>query len=154
MGRIVEISGIKLELDERTGTLKNVDCYRVGDNVKLLKKEYESYKSVPAVIVEFDAFEKMPTIVVAYLATDYSGAQIHFAYINSATKDMEICPMSEMEMVINKNLVIDALNRAVQRKEDELIEMKMKRAYFLEQFGKYFAGGEGKSEMVGSGIHA
>ena len=154
MGRIIEISGVKLELDERSGTLKNVDTYRVGQNVKLLRLEYDSYKSVPAVIVGFDEFKKLPTIVVAYLKNDYSGSDVAFAYINEKSTDYELCPCSEMEMVINKNVVIDAMDRAVGRKEEELIELKLKRSYFLEQFGKFFKGGESKSEAVSSGMDA
>ena len=35
--RIVEIDGVKIEVDLRTA--KRVDSYKVGDNVKILEKE-------------------------------------------------------------------------------------------------------------------
>lgn len=36
--RIVEINGVKIEVDMRTA--KRVDSFRVGDNVKVLDKDY------------------------------------------------------------------------------------------------------------------
>lgn len=57
---IVEINGIKLEVDLRTA--KRVEEYKVGDMVKVLKKEYgDSYKSYAGMIVGFDAFVALPT---------------------------------------------------------------------------------------------
>jgi hypothetical protein len=152
--KVIEISGVKVEVDMRQGTLKSVDSFKVGDNVKLLKKEYENYKSLPAVIVGFDEFPTRPTIVVAYLESTYSNHDIKFAYINSETKDHELCPMNAMEVVINKTLVLEALDRSIDAKEREVVELKAKRNYFLEMFGRYFEGGESKSRAVSSGIDA
>lgn len=151
--RIIEVNGVKMEVDMRTA--RTIDTYRVGENVKLLKKEYgESYKSYPAVIVGFDEFPTMPTIVVAYLANSYSTGNIEFAYINSSTKDIEICPMNSMEMVINKDLVLANLDRSIDAKEREVVELRKKREYFLQNFEAYFEGGENKDEEVSSGLHA
>lgn len=153
--KIIEIGGVKLECDMRQGTLRTVESFKVGDNIKLLKKQYEVYTSHPAVIVGFDEFPNKPTIVVAYIDATYSSAtELKFAYINSETKDMEICPMNTLEMVINKNLVCQQLDNAVAAKEREVVELKAKRAYFLEMFGKYFEGGEHRECAVSSGIDA
>ena len=40
---IIEINGLKLEIDLRSA--KRIDSFRVGDNVKILRKDYNSYKS-------------------------------------------------------------------------------------------------------------
>lgn len=152
--KIVEVNGVKLELDMRQGTLRNVDSFKVGDNVKLLKKEYETYKSYPAVIVGFDEFPNMPTIVIAYLESSYGSNDIKFAYINSASKDLELCSMNTMEVVINKSLVLDQIDRLIDAKEREVTELKTKRSYFVDMFGRYFEGGENEREAVSSGIDA
>lgn len=152
--KIVEVNGVKLELDMRQGTLRNVDSFKVGDNVKLLKKEYEAYKSYPAVIVGFDEFPNMPTIVIAYLESSYGSNDIKFAYINSASKDLELCSMNTMEVVINKSLVLDQIDRLIDAKEREVTELKTKRSYFVDMFGRYFEGGENEREAVSSGIDA
>ena len=50
--RIIEINGVKLEVD--MSTAKKIDEYRVGDNVKVLKKDYSgNYDVLAGVIVEF-----------------------------------------------------------------------------------------------------
>lgn len=152
--RIVEINGVKLEVDMRQGKVTNVESYRVGQNVKLLIKQYsDTYKSCPGVIVGFDPFEKMPTVVIAYIEDGYS-SEIKFAYLNSASKDLEVCPMNHLETVINRNLVVQKLDKNIDAKERELVELREKRAYFLDVFQQYFSGGEGKSDAVSTGHHA
>lgn len=82
--RIIEINGIKMEIDLRTATSRTVDTFCIGDKVKILLKEYgDSFRSYAGAIVGFDAFQQRPTIIVAYLAGGYSAAEIKFAYINA-----------------------------------------------------------------------
>ena len=62
--RIVEIDGVKIEADFRTA--KRIDTFAVGDNVKVLCKEYDGqYKVKPGIITDFANFKEKPTIVVA-----------------------------------------------------------------------------------------
>ena len=98
--RIVEIDGIKLEIDLRTA--KKIEHFRVGDNVRVLVKGYsDTYKVHAGVIVGFDGFEKLPTICIAYLEVGYNSAEIKFAYINagSESKDskIEITPAFDLQ---------------------------------------------------------
>jgi hypothetical protein len=54
--RVVEINGIKVEVDLRTA--KRVDSYSVGTPVKLLKQEYsDTYTTYTGVIIGFDEFK-------------------------------------------------------------------------------------------------
>ena len=87
--RVIEVNGVKLEVDMRYA--KRIEELRIGSKVKALNKEYSSYSVYPGVIVGFEQFEKLPTIVVAYYKTDYSGSDIKFVYYNAETKDTEIC---------------------------------------------------------------
>ena len=139
MSEIIEVSGVKLEVDLREA--KKIEKYRVGDNVKVLKKgQYSSdtYKSYPGVIVGFDAFKERPTIVIAYLDVDYSSAKVGFLYLNKDSSDVEICPMIGEDVVINKTTAIEALDREIIKKQQELQDLEMKKKYFLDNFGKYF----------------
>ena len=61
--RIIEIDGVKVEVDLRTA--KRVDSFKVGDNIKILDKEYDNYKVKPGIIVDFAEFQELPTIVIA-----------------------------------------------------------------------------------------
>jgi hypothetical protein len=86
--RVIEINGIKMEIDLRTA--KRIDNLKVGDRVKVLIKEYTSYKVHPGTIIGFEPFEKLPTIIIAYMETTYSSASVKFLYYNAKTEDTEV----------------------------------------------------------------
>lgn len=137
--RIIEVNGVKLEVDLRTA--KRIDQFKIGDPIKVLKKDYSDYKSYMGVIVGFDNFEKHPTIIIAYLNIDYSGASIDFVYYNSESKDVEVAPINEFEVPYKKSSIIEKFDRELKKKEEELRELKEKKNYFLNMFGKYFENG-------------
>ena len=134
--REIEIDGVKVAVDMRT--VKKIDVYRVGDNVKVLKKSYDSYHTYSGVIVDFVNFKELPAIVVAYFIQDYSSTSIEFATITKDTKDIEIAPCLPHELSINKNRVIDKFNYEIEQQQHKVDELKAKRDYFLENFGKFF----------------
>lgn len=135
--KIIEINGVKMQIDLREA--KVIDQYKVGDNIKVLIKKYsDNYESHIGTIIGFDEFEKMPTIVIAYLKVDYSSASIEFVYLNSASKDIEICPLNEWDLPITKQSVIDKFNVEMDKKVAELQEIEKKRNVFDKLFGKYF----------------
>ena len=104
--QIIEINGIKLEIDLRTA--KRVEEFKIGDAVKLLVKEYSNdFKSHNGVIVGFDDFKDHPTIIIAYMIESYGyGAEIKFAYINAQSKTYEIATANPFEVSISKDLVL------------------------------------------------
>ena len=134
--REIEIDGVKVAVDMRT--VKKIDVYRVGDNVKVLKKTYDNYHTYSGVIVDFVNFKELPAIVVAYFNQDYSGTSIEFETITKDTKDIEIAPCLPHELSINKNRVIDKFNYEIEQQQHKVDELKAKRDYFLENFGKFF----------------
>ena len=134
--REIEIDGVKVAVDMRT--VKKIDVYRVGDNVKVLKKSYDNYSTYSGVIVDFVNFKELPAIVVAYFNQDYCGTSIEFVTITKDTKDIEIAPCLPHELSINKNRVIDKFNYEIEQQQHKVDELKAKRDYFLENFGKFF----------------
>ena len=84
--RIVEIDGVKVEVDLRTA--KRVDSFRVGDNVKILDKNYSGYKVKPGIIVDFAEFKELPTIVIAVFEEGSwsSSPSISFIYYNKESE--------------------------------------------------------------------
>lgn len=134
--RIIEINGIKIEVDLRTA--KRIDEFKVGDNVKLLKKSNSSYEVLAGVIIDFVNFKELPTIQVATFRSDYWGTKIEFINFNAETKDIEMCAVSEHELILEKNRVVDKLNAEIEKKKSELDEIVTKKEYFLKHFSKYF----------------
>jgi len=138
--RVIEINGIKLEVDLRT--CKKIDQYRVGDNVKVLKKYSNEHRVYNGVIVDFVAFKELPSIVVAYFDDSWQGVEIKFETITSESKDIEIAPSLPHEMKLNKERAIDLFNQRIAKLRREMDEIAQKRDYFVKYFGQYFEDAE------------
>jgi len=137
--KTVEINGVKLEVDMRTA--RKIENYKIGDRVKVLIKQYSSYKPYPGVIVAFDMFEKMPTITVAYLDIDYSGTEVKFTYINGGVDEdkeqPELAPYND-DIHVDKADVLDRLQKEIDKKKVEIEDLERKKVYFVNNFNKYF----------------
>ena len=132
--RIVEIDGVKVEVDLRQA--KVVDAYRVGMNVKVLKKRYDGYESLPGVIVGFDDFTNLPTIVVAILECSWGAdPKIEFVYFNAKSKELELAPAIADEFPVTREEALKHFDRAIGKHEAEIRALQEKREYFLRRFG-------------------
>lgn len=135
--REIEINGIKVEVDLRT--CKRIDTFKIGDNVKVLKKQYgEEYKVYSGVIVDFVNFKERPSLVVAYFENSYSGVNIKFETITKDSKDIEIAPCLPHEMKLNKDRVVDKFDIEIAAKEREADELRQRKQYFIDNFEKFF----------------
>ena len=135
--RIVEIDGVKVEVDLRTA--KRVDSFKVGDNVKILDKGYNEYKVKPGIIVDFAEFKELPTIVIAVFEEGSwsSSPRISFIHFNAATSDkIELVPASEDEIKLSKDGVIEKFEREIQKKKNEYIDLQNQLEYFKKHFLK------------------
>lgn len=135
--RVIEINGVKLEVDMRYA--KRVDELRVGSKVRVLIKSYgESYNTYTGVIIGFEEFQKLPTIVVAYLESSWQSADIKFVNYNSNTEGVEIVSSVNDETDLNRADAIGAFEREITKKERELADLREKRNYFEQKFGMYW----------------
>lgn len=135
---IVEINGVKMEVDLRHAKIVHENL-RVGTKVKVLTKNDYSGPSVhPGVVVGFEPFPSLPTIIVAYMDTGYDG-ELKFAYVNSKSSEKwEIIPSIDDELPIAKNDVLARFDRDIEKKEAELRDLHAKRDFFLRHFDAYF----------------
>lgn len=135
--RVIEIEGVRLEVDMRTA--KRIDSFKVGDRVKVLVKQYDRYQSHPASIVAIDAFKNLPTVVIAYIDDVFNNkGEVRFAYLNAQSKDIEICPMAEDDVVPTRQTILAYFNEAQKRKQQELDEITARKEWFLRQYGVAF----------------
>lgn len=143
---LVEIKGVKLEIDEQYAkTIEQYHMgYHIGDNVKVLVKEYSTYKSYPGIIAGFDAFQELPTIIVAYVKNEYRTPSVEFVYINSESKEVEICPMVLDEIPFIRENIESIFDEEIKRREQEVVEMKTKKQYFMQAYNKHFTTKEGE----------
>lgn len=147
---VIEINGVKMEVDLRHA--KRIDMIRVGDRVKVLTKHYgNEYKIHAGTIIGFEPFKDLPTIIVAFLEIDYNGAAVKFLYFNSASKDVDIvAAVDDDALDVNKAGVLDQMDRAIQKKEDEVADLRLKREFFLANFRAYWP--EHAPVAVGEGV--
>lgn len=137
--RIIEINGVKMEIDLRQA--KVIDKFKVGDYVKILIRSYgDNFASYVGNIIGFDNFETTPTIVIAYLKTEYSEASIQFAYFNSKSKDIEITMLNAWDIPLTKSMIVEKFEKEKLKKLQEIKEIENKAKIFEELFGKYFEG--------------
>lgn len=135
--RIIEIEGVKLEVDLRDA--KQVDHYRVGDRVKILIRESEKvHKVYSGVIVGYENFKSLPTIVVCYMKNDWQGARLEFGFINADNTSVELVPAADDLMGFGKEEVLRRMDKAIADKEAEIKDLQGKRGYFLKHFDLYF----------------
>lgn len=135
---IIEVNGIKLEVDLRTA--KRVDTLRVGDRVKVMLKGYSSeYKVYPGTVAGFEPFQNLPTVIVAYLESDYSGSKLKFLYFNSQSKETEVIKaIDDDQLDIEKANILQHFDKEEAKIEAQLDEIRRTREYFLANFKAYW----------------
>jgi len=149
--RIIEIDGVKLEIDLRE--VKQIDTYKVGDNVKVwdLDSGYSSGdKFYSGVITNFYNFDDLPTIEVMTIKEGYSEITLEFIYISKNTSDRyKLVPATEEVFMLEGSSVIKTMDRVIQKKQNELQEAINKKEFFIKKFGKAF--GAEKAELIQGG---
>lgn len=133
---IVEVNGVKLEVDLRTA--KRVETLRVGDQVKVLKKSYSSSSVYSGVVVGFEPFKELPSIVVAYIEKGFSDVKIHTITLNKESKDVEILKSVD-DILVDHQEAVQLFDQQIARHEANIRELKEKREYFLRNFASYWA---------------
>ena len=138
--RIVEINGVKVEVDLREA--KTIDTFKVGDSVKVLTKgRYgDERKIFPGVIVGFEDFKSQPTVVIAYMEIEYSEATLKFAYLNGDSKGLDVVSSDDYYLPLKKGSLVDKFDAEIRKAEDNLAELNRKKEYFLSHFNRYFNG--------------
>jgi hypothetical protein len=135
--RIVEIDGVKLEIDLRTA--KVIDHYKIGDPVRVMIGDTYGNPIKAGVIVGFCEFEKNPAIEILVLDSDYSNINFKTVTIISGKENkVQIAPYDRYEGLISQTDVVTRFDREIQKTELELADLKLKKQYFIDDFAKAF----------------
>jgi len=134
--KIIEINGVKLEVDLRHAT-QVYENITIGSRVKILDKEYSEPKVHHGVVVAFDNFKDRPTITVLAVKMTYGGAELQFYYIHEGSKT-EMVPATDWLPDVDKARVIDRMDREVIKKQQEIEDIEAKKKFFLESYGAIF----------------
>lgn len=146
MRQVVEIPGVKLDLDMRTAV--RVETLRVGDRVKVLEKQYSDWKASPGVIVGFEPFKSLPTIIVAVARVSYASVDLAFVYINAQTENVEIVKsIDDDQCDLQKDKVEAYFVDAIAKKRTEIEELERRREFFLREFRAYWTPVQADAEV-------
>ncbi|MDE3038751.1 MAG: hypothetical protein KGJ21_09930 [Pseudomonadota bacterium] len=141
---VVEINGVKLEVDMRHAKIVHENI-KIGSKVKLLEKgAYNGPLVYPGVVVGFENFASLPTIIVAYVKQGWSDGGVFFAYINASAKAIEkweMVPAHDDDLPIHKADLLKQFQREIDKAQAQIAEIESKRSYFLDHFAEYFKDG-------------
>lgn len=113
------------------------EVLQVGDTVRVfVKPSYGEPKVHTGVIVGFEPFKEMPTIIIAYVEVDYNKAEMKMLYFNGQNKDTEILPAApDTNIEIERTRVLDWFDSEEKKALALADEVRAKRAYFEKYFG-------------------
>lgn len=135
---IIEINGVKLEVDLRSA--KRIDQLQIGSRVKCLIKGYSGFETCPGVVVGFEPFKGLPSILIAYIKDDYNSVGLMFKTFNAETTDFEIVPdVDNNALEVNKADLVSKMDAEISRKQIEIEELNRRKSFFLEKFKNYFS---------------
>ena len=133
----IEVGGVKMEVDPRCA--RRVDTIKVGTRVKLFIKPVYGESTVhPGVVIGFEPFKELPTIIIAYAVSTRSTADIKFVYYNTKTKDVDMVVSVDDDLGFDRKEMLSVFDRDISKKEAELQDIRDKKAYFDKHFKQHF----------------
>ncbi|MDC7784817.1 hypothetical protein PQJ75_00930 [Rhodoplanes sp. TEM] len=134
---LIEINGVNMEVDLRYA--KRVDELRIGDRVKvLIKSAYSAHEVHPGVIVGFEPFKELPTIVVAYIKDNYGTAELKFLHYNAKSDGAEIVAAADEDFHPDRDRIMAHFDRQIAAKLREVETIQEQRRYFELNFRQYW----------------
>lgn len=134
--KIIEINGVKFEVDARTATLRQLSTVSIGAKVKVLKDDKVHY----GVVIGFEPFVENPVVIVAYIGSEYysSSPDIRFLYYSSKSKEQIVVSSEDDDVGFEKEDIIRKIEREINKKEQEIKDLEDKKNYFLRNFQQYW----------------
>ena len=138
--QIIEINGVKFEVDARTATLRKVEHIKIGARVKVLIKGYsDSYEVYHGVVVGFEPFQTTPTVIIAYLKLGYNTpAEIKFLYFTSKSSEQIIVSDENDKEALEASNIVALMDKEINKKKAEIQDLEDRKAYFLKNFQAYW----------------
>lgn len=140
--KIIEINGVKFEVDERTATLRQVSSLKIGSRVKVLKKKYgDNFEVYHGTVVGFEPFKENPVVIIAYVEASYSsdGPAIKFLYYNNKSEEQVIVSDENDKEALAYDNVIDQIDNAIEKKKREIQDLEDRKSYFKKNFKAYWS---------------
>lgn len=134
--KIIEINGVKFEVDARTATLRQLSTIRIGAKVKVLKDDNVYYGTV----IGFEPFAENPVVIICYIASTYysSGIEFKFLYFSSKSKEQIVVSSEDDDAGLERDDVVMKIEKEIAKKQTEIQDLEDKKRYFLTKFSQYW----------------
>ncbi len=138
---IIEINGIKMEVDERNASIRKIEAIKIGTKVKLLiKGDYDSSpkKVCYGVVIGFDPFPTLPTVICCYLESGYT-PELKFHYFNSESKsEMVVSDDADDIGILQEEFIVKHIDSNIVELQNKINALEDKKEYFKKNFKQYF----------------
>lgn len=135
---VIEVNGVRLEVDMRYA--RRIEEIRIGSPVKLLAKNgYGGHKVYAGIVIGFEPFKDLPTILVAYIEDDFSKAEVKVVSINAKTENYDLVAAVDPDFSIDRESVLKKFERQIAAKQREIEVIEEQINYFKTNFKAYWA---------------
>lgn len=138
--KIIEINGVKFEVDARTATLRQLDHIKIGSRVKVLIAGYsDSVEVYHGAVVGFEPFQGSPTVIIAYLKMGYNiPAEIKFLYFTAKSKEKIIVSDENDKESLEASNIVQMMDKEIAKKKNDIQDLEDRKNYFLKNFKAYW----------------
>lgn len=135
---IIEVNGVKLEVDMRHA--RRIEELRIGSPVKLLAKGgYGGQKVHPGIVIGFEPFKDLPTILVAYLEEDWQAASVKVVSINSKQENFDMIAAVDPDFAVDRANITKRFDRQIEAKKREIEVIEEQKRYFETNFKAFWS---------------
>ena len=108
---------------------------KVGDRLRILKKAtYVDHAVFDGIVIGFEPFKTMPSIVIAYIEDGYN-VDVKFLVWNDSTKDIEITAALVGPFEKNIDFYAKKIGTKIDKLQQEIRELELKLEYMKAKFG-------------------
>jgi len=132
----IEVNGITYSVDESMFVTEEI---KVGDEVQILKKGYDSWETFPGVVVQILPFDDKPAVQVVYVDHSYSSVDVKTILITDDTGDsVKMLTKANPIIKLTKERAVDLLQKKITEAEENLEKARYNLEYFNKYLGSYF----------------
>jgi len=132
----IEVNGITYSVDESMFVTEEI---KVGDEVQILKKTYDSWETFPGVVVQILPFDDKPAVQVVYVDHTYSSVDVKTILITDDTGDsVKMLTKANPIIKLTKERAVDLLQKKITEAEENLEKARYNLEYFNKYLGTYF----------------
>ena len=129
----IEVKGQSFEVQTQAVVRSTI---KIGDRLRILKKStYSDPVVCDGIVIGFEPFKTLPSIVIAYIDDTYSNIDVKFLVWNDSTKDVEITVALDDPFKKNLDHYATRIEQKATKLEQEAREVRQKLDYMRSKFG-------------------